>query len=141
MTRYLLIGLFSLFCHSVFTQTAALTLRIGNVKIIEKSKIMVAIYNSEETFFEADKIFADAIIPVDSTVVVHVFPDMPVGEYAVTIYHDEDNDDEMDRKWYGPPKEGYAFSNNFSSNLRPPRYDDTMFKLEDDTTLDIVMVY
>lgn len=102
---------------------------------------MVAIYNSEDAFFDADQIFRQAEIEVDSVSIVYVFNDMPVGEYAVTMYHDEDNDGEMDRKWYGPPKEGYGFSNNFTSNVRPAKFRDASFKLNGDKTITINVVY
>jgi uncharacterized protein (DUF2141 family) len=66
---------------------------------------------------------------------------MPLGTYAITIYHDEDNDGEMDRRWYGPPKEGYAFSNNYQSAFKPASFEDAAFEFNGDMELEIEMRY
>lgn len=141
MQKFTLIIILSLFSFMLTAQTANIKLVVSGIKVIENSTIMVAIYNSEDAFFDADQIFRQAEIEVDSVSIVYVFNDMPVGEYAVTMYHDEDNDGEMDRKWYGPPKEGYGFSNNFTSNVRPAKFRDASFKLNGDKTITINVVY
>jgi uncharacterized protein (DUF2141 family) len=118
-----------------------LTVEVTGLEVIDGSSVMIAVYNSEDTYFDSEQIYASAEIAVDDEEVSYVFKDFPVGDYAVTIYHDEDGDGEMDRKWYGPPKEGYAFSNNYTSGMRPARWDDAVFSLEKDQTISIKMVY
>ena len=41
------------------------------------------------------------------------FPEIPFGWYAISVLHDEDEDKEMDRAFFGMgfPKEGYGVSN------------------------------
>ncbi len=41
---------------------------------------------------------------------------MPAGTYAVGVFHDEDNDGEMDTSIVGRPREGWGVSNDV-----PPR--------------------
>jgi len=141
MVKSILILLFTVFGLILNAQTAELTIVVTDIELIKDSKIMVAVYNSEETFFDSEKVYRVLEVPVDSSAVVFTLSNMPEGVYAITMFHDEDNDDEMDRKWYGPPKEGYAFSNNFTSNIRPARFDDASFELTGDKTMEIRMVY
>lgn len=125
----------------MLAQTADLTIKVEGIKQIDKSSIMIAVYNNEDDFLESDKIYKKVDVAVDSTVVSYTFTEIPIGSYAVSLYHDEDNDNEMDRKWYGPPKEGYGFSNNFTSNIRPARFDDASFDLTENKTISIAVVY
>jgi len=141
MLRTFYFILFSTFSFLSVSQTANLTILVSKIKFVEGSNIMVAIYNSEDSFFDSDQIYRKVEIPADSSVVRHTFVDLAKGVYAVTLYHGEDNDKEMDRKWYGPPKEGYAFSNNFTSPIRPASFKDASFELTNDKTINVVMVY
>lgn len=38
------------------------------------------------------------------------FADLPFGAYAVSAFHDENNDGTLNTTWYGMPKEGVAVS-------------------------------
>jgi len=121
-------------------QTANLTVNVTNVNFPE-GKIMLALFNSKETYFDLDQMVAGFEIRADSSVVTCTFQDLPTGTYAITIYHDKNNNGEMDRNWLGMPKEGYAFSNNFTSAIRPASFNDAAFQLRKDTTLVIKMIY
>lgn len=125
----------------VSAQTADLTIKITDLEVIDPSKVMMALYNSEETYFDSEQVFRTAAVSVDSSTAIMVIPELPYGVYAFTVFHDEDNDDEMDRRWYGPPKEGYAFSNNFTSSIRPAKWDDASFEFDGEKTVEIKMIY
>jgi len=125
---------------SLSSQTADLTVKVTNIHPLT-GKVMLAVFNSKETYFDIDQMFAGCEIPADSSVVSYTFKDLPVGTYAITIYHDEDGNGEMNRSWLGMPQEGYAFSNNFTSLIRPASFDDAAFQLQRDTTLEIKMNY
>lgn len=51
-----------------------------------------------------------------------LFRDIPPGNYAVAILHDENNNQKMDKNFFGIPKEGYGFSNNASAPFGPPSF-------------------
>jgi uncharacterized protein (DUF2141 family) len=123
------------------TQSYRLTVEITDMKVIEKSMARIAVYNSGETYFDSEQMFMSAEFEVKDSVGSHTFEDVPEGTYAITIYHDEDNDGEMDRKWYGPPKEGYAFSNNYHSAFKPASFEDAAFEVSDDTKISVKMRY
>ncbi len=64
------------------------------------------------------------------------------GEFAVTVYHDEDADRDFDRNFLGFPKEGYGFSNNPRIRFPLPRHKDVKFAVaEDETDIEIVLHY
>lgn len=122
------------------SQTAELTVSVIGIEVV-KGKMMIALFNSKETYFKYDEITAGAEIKIDSSSLTYVFKDLPLGTYAVTIYQDVDNNGEMNRSWIGFPKEPYAFSNNFRSLIRPASFKDASFLLEKDLLIEISMVY
>jgi uncharacterized protein (DUF2141 family) len=63
----------------------------------------------------------DKVAIYDKKAVI-IFPDMPAGTYAISILHDENNDQQMNKNALGLPKEGYGFSNNVMGAFGPPSY-------------------
>ena len=52
-----------------------------------------------------------------------VFADLPAGEYAVSLFHDADEDGELDTVLLGLPVEGFGFSNDARGLFGPPGFD------------------
>ena len=57
------------------------------------------------------------------------FKDIPQGEYAIRLFHDENDNEELDTNFIGIPSEDYGFSNNASGTFGPPSYDDARFSV------------
>ena len=57
------------------------------------------------------------------------FDDLPLGDYAVATYHDENNDAKLNKGLFGVPKEGYGVSNNVVHAMRAPRFEEARFPL------------
>lgn len=55
--------------------------------------------------------------------------DVPPGEYAIAVVHDEDGDNVLDTSWIGLPQEGIGVSNNAKGRMGPPKYRDARFEL------------
>lgn len=72
-----------------------------------------------------------------------IFSNLPQGEYAIKVFHDENNNRQIDKKFWGIPKEGYGASMNKLRFAAAPTYDDNSFMLDDDTiiTLSIKLRY
>jgi uncharacterized protein (DUF2141 family) len=49
------------------------------------------------------------------------------GDYAVAVYHDENDDRDFNRTALGLPAEGYGFSNDAPTTLGPPDFDRVRF--------------
>lgn len=66
-----------------------------------------------------------------------VFENVPVGEYAITCYHDKNDNNKMDFSSQGMPMEDYGTSNNVMS-FGPPQYYNAKFMVSDkDVSLEI----
>lgn len=58
-----------------------------------------------------------------------LFKDVPYGEYALSILHDEDGDNHMNSGWLGKPLEGFGFSGRPEYKFGPPDFADAAFLL------------
>ena len=58
---------------------------------------------------------------------VCMFADVVPGDYAVSVFHDENLNGKLDRNFIGMPKEGVGASNDASGNFGPPKFDDARF--------------
>ena len=66
---------------------------------------------------------------------VVVFEDVPPGEAAVLLFHDENDNGKLDTGLFGIPKEGYSASNNPKSRMGPPRWKDCRFRVTGATSV------
>ena len=91
---------------------------------------MVALNNSEESYKvgEASAIAKTKTMVVDQKVQV-IFTNLPYGWYGISLYHDENGNEEMDKNAMGIPEEAYGFSNNAKGFFGKPSYEDVMFQL------------
>jgi uncharacterized protein (DUF2141 family) len=58
------------------------------------------------------------------------FPDVPLGDYAVVVLHDEDDDAVLDRSPLGLPAEGLGFSSGARVRFGPPSFEEARFRLD-----------
>ena len=58
------------------------------------------------------------------------FENLAVGEFAITVMHDENNNGKLDSNFFGIPKEGIGFSNNAAATFGPPSWAKAKFKWE-----------
>jgi uncharacterized protein (DUF2141 family) len=65
-----------------------------------------------------------------------------VGDYAISLYHDENDNKKFDRNFIGIPREGFGFSNNPPIGLGVPPQKEMRFKVESMATrVRILVVY
>ena len=55
------------------------------------------------------------------------------GTYAVSVYHDQNNNGKLDKKWKLIPSEGFGTSNNARKEKKGPRYDLSKFEVNADS--------
>jgi len=107
----------------------------GNNKIIVKvdrinsadGTINVALFNSEKDFL--NKAFMSKVKKANTGELEFEFEDVPNGEYTISIYHDENENGELDKNFIGIPDEPYGVSREGRSMFGPPNYDDAKFIL------------
>ena len=63
--------------------------------------------------------------------------DLPAGEYAVMLFHDENGNHQLDMGESGVPLEGFGFSGNATSIMGVPTFDDCRITVSGDSTITI----
>ena len=116
-----------------------LIIKISNIQKI-KGEIKIGVFNQDTNFLKEGFAIKNYSIKVDKNTAVITITDLPKGEYAITMYHDENSDNECNRNFMGIPKEAYAFSNNFKPKFGPPKFKDCKFELLENKTLNIKMI-
>jgi uncharacterized protein (DUF2141 family) len=87
----------------------------------------IALWDNEEDFLET---YLDGrTLPIEGDAVRTVYKDLPPGTYAVSVYHDENGNDILDRKSMGIPKEPTGFSNKHVPRFGPPRWKKAAFEV------------
>jgi len=124
-------------CNNVSAQT--LNIQVNKIKN-NRGNILLSIYNGEKGFpyQSTSSIKTFSVKSVQGSIEVTA-KDLPIGQYAVALFHDADGNGKLSTNILGMPKEGYAFSNNASSFLGVPGFKDASFYLRRDTTIKIDM--
>ncbi|MDR0543278.1 MAG: DUF2141 domain-containing protein [Dysgonamonadaceae bacterium] len=91
--------------------------------------LMVGLYTKDNF---RKKPVAGQRVEVKAETVTVVFEDIPDGEYAVSLFHDENGNGKLDTGLFGIPVEKYGFSNNAKGQYGPPSYEDCRFVIEED---------
>ena len=81
----------------------------------------------EKTFLTDHCPFHAGAVSALGTTILTV--DVPPGTWAVQAYHDENDNEEVDRDLLGIPTEGIGFSNNAPFRFGPPSHQDAKFQL------------
>ncbi len=58
---------------------------------------------------------------------VCTFSGVAPGDYAGSVFHDENGNGKLDRNFMGMPKEGVGASNDAAGRFGPPKFDDARF--------------
>jgi uncharacterized protein (DUF2141 family) len=70
-----------------------------------------------------------------------VFADLPRGDYAVILFHDENGNGKLDMNFWGVPTEPYGFSNDAQGFLGPPAIKDAMLSIDGGRTISIKLLF
>ncbi|ETN96014.1 DUF2141 domain-containing protein [Zhouia amylolytica] len=105
-------------------ETVNIVVKITNFKNND-GKAMVALYNQEKTFLKTP--FKGEIAAIDKETSMVTFKNVKPGIYAVGVFHDQDDDDELDMFMGMIPREPVACSNNAPAKFGPPKWDDAKF--------------
>ncbi len=108
-----------------------------NISDIEQGKghVLVALYQGQENY-KSGKTTQASKVKASSEKESVTFKDLADGEYAIKMYQDENDNDELDFNMMGIPKEGYGFSNNVGM-FGAPEYKEAKFVVKDNTVIEI----
>ena len=140
--RFVLVALWLCLCLTAVTRVIALTsVRAAGgasltIRVIgarnAKGAIRAAVFRDAKGFpndtSDAVQTQAAAIDPQTLSANI-VFTNLPEGIYAVSVFHDENMNQKLDKNFMGIPKEGYGASNNPKKKMGPPSFQETKFQL------------
>lgn len=66
---------------------------------------------------------------------------VPPGVYAVQVFHDANDNLDLDRTFIGFPKEGLGFSNDAPMKFGPPRFEDAAIEVDQGAVTRLKMRY
>lgn len=93
--------------------------------------IWVGVYESADDFLDREKARLVAVKVTSAGKAMIEIPDMIFGkEYALGIFHDENDNGEFDTNFIGLPAEPWAFSGKLKSRLRLPKFDEVSFTFQ-----------
>jgi uncharacterized protein (DUF2141 family) len=128
---------------SVFAGIGKLKIEIIGIRST-KGKILVNLFSTAKGFPTNPKYaYRTAELEIKEGGKAYVeFADLPYGDYAVAVLHDENDNKKMDYNFLGMPKEGYCFSNNYRPTFKNPSFRQAGFFLERPLkTLQLEMIY
>lgn len=121
---------------AVCAQAANIKLEVSNIQVTE-GMVMIAVYDTEANYNGGEPV-AVSQVPANSKLLTIDFPELTDGDYAIKLFHDENNNGELDTNLVGMPIEGYGFSNN-AGRFGPASYADARFAVNGSTELTIVL--
>lgn len=98
----------------------------------EEGVVKIALNDTQEDYEAKDQAFRGGETKIDKETAILTFENIPHGEYAIKIYHDEDNDNELDTNFLGMPTEEYGFSNDARGSFGPASWEDAKFIFKSD---------
>lgn len=110
-------------------QTSSLTVEISGYSST-KGQLGIALYPSAQGFpSDAHHATIRKFYPLTgSTMTIHL-GDLPLGTYALAIYHDENKNQMMDKNMFGVPLENFGFSQNPTIHFKSPSFRECAFEL------------
>jgi uncharacterized protein (DUF2141 family) len=137
---YTLLLAFSIFIlfSSAYSQNTngALKLSITGIKNTNGA-IIVLLFNKKDGFpVDISKSYRNITGKIINGKCNVEFSKLPFGQYAICCFHDENNNKELDKAWYGKPKEGMGFSNNVKgSSSGAPSFEKAKFDFNQQTDI------
>jgi uncharacterized protein (DUF2141 family) len=102
--------------------SGTLTVEIKGIKNV-KGDIRVALYDLKENFL-TDQLYKGKVEKVNGESALVQFTNLPFGAYAISVFHDENENGKLDTGLFGIPKEPYGFGNDSMGVLGPPDFEE-----------------
>lgn len=102
-----------------------------------KGKVYVGLYNSEKDFLK--NVYLGNISKIWKHEAIVTFKNVPAGQYALSAFHDKNDNGKLDTNMIGVPKEDYTISNNAKNKFSSPKYDKAKFELTNKTRIVLSM--
>jgi uncharacterized protein (DUF2141 family) len=95
-----------------------------------KGQLLGAIFHGEKGFpNEARYAIARGALKLTDKRAAMQFDNLPPGQFAFAVVHDENANNKMETGMFGIPTEGYGMSRDAKANFGPPSYSDAKLTL------------
>ena len=126
------------FQSNIIEEESEFTIVVNNIEEI-KGRILIGIFEKEEDYPKEDRMFRALAIKVDANAVSGSVS-VPKGEYAVALFHDENDDEICNTNWIGIPREAFGFSNNIRPFFSLPAFDKVKVNVVQDKKIEISLM-
>lgn len=106
-------------------------------------KCIACLYSDANAFpDETSRAIACKTVDIRDNAANITFGNVSSGTFAVSVFHDEDDDGEFDTNFLGIPQEGYGASGNVLPKMSEPKFGDNSFTVDQsDIQLEIKIKY
>ncbi|MBB3047965.1 uncharacterized protein (DUF2141 family) [Litorivivens lipolytica] len=126
----------------ISTPVLALDINVNVSQISsDKGGLVVQVYDSEDTWLSDDTVLSKRyeLQPGDSAKTVIIPIELEAGNYALSVYHDENDNKKLDANFIGIPKEPVGLSNDHRPKFGPPKYRKAEIEVSEGTVIEIKM--
>lgn len=92
--------------------------------------VLGALYASESNFLDPAYAVARFKVKAAPGEIHYVFHNLAAGRYALSVFHDANDNGRLDRNLFGAPVEGYGFSNDARGAGGPPKFSQAAFDFD-----------
>ncbi len=107
--------------------------------IPQQGQVVVSLFNEKKAWLKNPVLARKKDAGEGDSVEVH-FPGLAAGDYALSVFYDQDGNGEMATGMFGIPKEPVGFSNDARRKFGPAKWKQTRFELTEDTTVTVNLV-
>ena len=128
--------------YSKVQESYSLTVRVSELKN-STGVVLFVLYNKDGSIPDdkLKKYYRKEIAPITKNSATLTFNNLPKGNYAVFILHDENQNNKID-KTFVLPTEGVGFSNFQTLNLvNRPNFSKASFQIKEDLIKSIKIIY
>lgn len=110
-------------------ETFDIKVEVRNTKN-DEGKMFFALHDNQEDFLKKE--IKGEIEVISNNTSTITFTNVPAGDYAVAVFHDENDNGKMDTNAMGIPTEKFGCSNDAKGFMGPPNWKNAKFVLSDE---------
>ena len=123
--------------------SATLTVAINGIQN-QQGQVCLRIYDSESGFpLGNNSQFKSQCTKITGNSLEQKFTGLKKGTYAIAVIDDQNENNKLDRDFFGIPEEGFGISNNPKVSIKTgtPKFKTASFSLQKNQKIDIEMKY
>lgn len=110
-------------------ESGVILFEANNLKT-DKGQVRAVLFDREVGFpHRREQAIQHISLPIVNGTANGQFQSVPYGDYAISYYHDEDNNNKLKTYFIGLPKEGVGASRDAKGKFGPPQWQDAFFNV------------